>query len=272
MKLLKRKRTRPLMVGILGAGPAGLFAAQAVADTGNIIRLFSRGDKSPLYGAQYLHSPVPGLDCGQSKAVSYLLKGTSLEYRQKVYGSNDLNFRVSPEVLASHHEAWDIRAAYDDAWTKFGGLLEPGLITPSVLAGGYGWLDLVIWTLPLAPFCQGEHNFLAQSVWAQGDAPALGLECSVTVDPWSVVLNSADSPRWYRASNVFGHRTAEWPDGVKPPIEGVVKVHKPIGTNCDCWPEVSGAPVLRVGRYGTWTKGELSHLAYDKTRARLEAM
>lgn len=278
MKLFSRKRTRPLLVAVLGSGPAGLFAAQAVYDTGNVVQIWARGERSPLYGAQYLHQPIPGLSLPTvgRETVSYILKGTADGYRRKVYGDG-ATLQVSPEALAPSHDAWDIRSAYDNAWDRFSGIIRPVEITPQVLAGivavgGDAAFDLVVWSIPLAPQCYLGHGFTVQSVWAQGDAPEENRYCAVAVDPWTIVANGEDSPRWYRASNVFGYKTAEWPDGPKPPVQGVVPVRKPVATNCVCWDRLGGAPVLRVGRYGTWTKGELSHQAYFKTRAALEAM
>lgn len=281
MKL--RRRRGPLNVAILGAGPAALFAAQAVYDTGNVVQIYSRGERSALYGAQYLHEPVPNLSlrAGGRETVSYILKGTVDSYRRKVYGDGS-TVQVSPEVLPFIHNAWDIRSAYRVAWERFNGLIRPTDITQSWLrAADSAYLntrdqqpqiDLVIWSIPLVPFCYGNHAFLSQDIWAQGDAPELGLYCSVQVAPGTVVANGEDSPRWYRASNVFGYRTAEWPTGIKPPISGIARVTKPISTNCDCWTNLGAAPVLRVGRYGCWKKDELSHSAYFLTRNFLEAM
>jgi hypothetical protein len=260
---------------ILGSGPAGLFAAQAAIDMGGIVSIYSRGERSPLYGAQYLHEPIPGLDCGSPQLIHYILKGTVAGYRDKVYGPGRDEVKVSPETLNPNHQAWDIRSAYGHAWDRFKGLIRPVDLTLHSMVGTVGGdqvADLVVWSIPLQPFCVGGHGFYAQDIWAQGDAPELGRFCSVNVEPWTVVTNGQDSPRWYRASNVFGHRTAEWPGGVKPPVEGVARVSKPVATNCECWTELGGAPVLRVGRFGTWSKGELSHQAYFKTRAELERM
>lgn len=273
MKLLSRKRKRSGLVSILGSGPAGLFAAQAVQAAGYTAQIWALGQRSPLYGAQYLHRPIPGLDCGREENISYTLRGTADGYRRKVYGLG-ASLPVSPETLAPIHSAWDIRSAYAQAWERFHPIIAPTKVDPQWLKT-FGEItddDLVIWTLPLIGFCVGGHRFSAQEVWAQGDAPELGRYCSVTVPPWTIVTNGEDSPRWYRASNVFGYRTAEWPGGVKPPVEGIARATKPITTDCSCWLWLGRSPVLRVGRYGTWTKGELSHQAYFKTLAALEAM
>lgn len=270
----RRKLKRPPLVGILGSGPAGLFAAQAVYDMGGVVQIYSRGEPSPLYGAQYLHEPVPGLDCGEPQTISYILKGTVDGYRRKVYGDHSEGIQVSPETLATEHKAWNIRSAYAHAWERFGGLVKPVEINPAALAGTIGqeMFDLVVWSIPLMAQCIGNHGFLAKGIWAQGDAPELNRYCSVSVEPWTVVVNGEGAPSWYRASNVFGHRTVEWAGRVKPPVEGIARVNKPVGNRCDCWMEIGGAPVLRVGRYGTWTKGELSHQAYWRTRKALEAL
>lgn len=268
--MFKRKRKRPLVVAILGSGPAGLFAAQAVHDAGHVVKIYSKGQKSEMYGAQYLHHPIPNLDCGGRQTVSYILKGTVESYRRKVYGN--MPVQVSPEVLDSQHSAWNIRRAYDHAWERFNEFIIPTNIDPHWLASNLHFKqDVVVWSIPLKDQCISGHPFAVQSVWAQGDAPGLGRWCSVNVEPWTVVTNGEPNPRWYRASNVFGHRTAEWPDGAKPPFTGVARVQKPTANYCDCWIKV-GVPVLRVGRYGRWMKGELSHQAYDRTREFLEIL
>jgi hypothetical protein len=74
-----------------------------------------------------------------------------------------------------------------------------------------------------------------------------------------VTCDGTNNVGWYRVANVFGKGTMEWPGHLmRPPIEGVVKFTKPISTTCDCWPEVT-----RLGRYGKWQKGILSHHVYS---------
>lgn len=273
MKLFGR-RNRPLRVAILGSGPAALFAAQAVYETGNVGAIYARGERSNLYGAQYLHQPIPGLDCGSPQDIQYILKGSVEDYRRKVYGDWDSTIQVSPEALSPNHQAWNIRAAYGEAWDRYNGLIQKVDISPNWLRNGVlEAFDLIVWSLPLQPFCQGGHGFQSQVVWAQGDAPELGNLCSVTVEPWTVVCNGDETPRWYRAANVFGHRTAEWPEHPRPPVKGIARVVKAIQTTCVCWSQWTlGTPVIRVGRYGTWTKGVLSHQGYTDTRAALLKM
>lgn len=259
-------RKRKLRVFILGSGPAGLFAAWGAEQLGHEVTIFSRPGKSALYGAQYLHHEIPGLDCGPMERIYYYLKGTPDDYRRKVYGEG-YDGVVSPQSLAGSHNCWDIRRAYDSAWERYADRIQHIDITSKVLFSWRPEADRIIWSIPLRAQCiNAAHSFYSVEVWAQGDAPNLGRFCSVSVDPFTVVTNGEESPRWYRAANVYGHRTAEWPFNPKPPIVGLARVVKPIVTNCDCWTSIAGVPVLRVGRYGEWRKGKLSHDAYFDTR------
>ncbi len=73
--------------------------------------------KSALYGCQYLHAEIPGLSL-RSATVDYELRGTTEDYRRKVYGPES-DVRVSPEDLEGTHKAWDIRSAYSQLWTMY---------------------------------------------------------------------------------------------------------------------------------------------------------
>jgi len=57
---------KPKRIFILGCGPAGLFAAQAAAEMGCSAVIISKLRRSEMYGAQYLHSEIPGLTDGSN--------------------------------------------------------------------------------------------------------------------------------------------------------------------------------------------------------------
>ena len=75
-----------------------------------------------------------------------------------------------------------------------------------------------------------------------------------------VVLNAGEAPRWYRSARIQGWATVEWPHSVRPPVNPLWEVVKPLKHNCTCHPDVH-----RMGRYGKWTKGVLSHEAFYET-------
>jgi hypothetical protein len=258
-------------VFVLGCGPAGLISAYAAQREFNAdVLIYSIKRKSNLFGCQYLHAPIPGLNEERDgRAVKYRLFGTVEEYREKVYGS--LTLPVSPQQLPGDHMAWDIRSTYDQLWEMF----EPSIINFSLRPADVVPLlsafmpNVCISSVPLPNLCQmgDAHTFQSVKCWAIGDAPELGQHVPVGTAPFTVNCNGESGVGWYRVSNVFGYSTVEWPGHrKKPPYEGVVPFNKPLTTNCDCMPSV-----LRVGRFGRWAKGVLSHTAYDATVARIQA-
>lgn len=257
-----------MRVAVLGCGPAGLMAAHAVAESGNEPVVFSKKRKSEMFGSQYLHKPIPGVtDRDAHVTVDYMLRGTPEAYRRKVYGRN-WDGTVSPEDLTEMHEAWDIRTTYDKLWEMYSDLVEDVDVDPAGVKfiKDRTDIDLVINTIPLASLCWQGHSFRAQEVVAAGDAPSRGIDVGTVYHcpPDTVICNGDEMPTWYRISRIFDHTTVEWPQGTKPPIGSASKVLKPTAHNCDCWPEV-----FKLGRYGSWTKGVLSHTAFDRTMERM---
>lgn len=260
-----------MKVMVLGSGPAGLMAAQGVFDAhshnydGDLqLALISYAVKSPLYGAQYLHEPIPGSPVTESRAISYRLTGSADDYRRKVYGNN-WGGTVSPEDLEQDHTAWDIRATYDWLWEKWESAITESHVDPVALASVVNSPerpDLIISSIPKPSICHAGHTFGAMEVWAAGDAPELGIKIPYNCPMDMVVCNGEPSPAWYRMSNVFGRTTVEWPGKIPVvPVRTASRVQKPTYNDCNCWAD-SPVPVVFVGRYGTWEKGVLSHTAY----------
>lgn len=268
-----------MRVAILGSGPAGLMSAAAVIDaTGNPsgadIFIFSNNGKSSLYGAQYLHAAIPSYTNERwphgNRIIRYDLVGAPDEYRRKVYGPM-WDGRVSPEDLQGSHPAWDLRQTYDALWEDFSDLLinvhlDPGglrMLIDGVTA--HGKFDMIINTIPRPALCAEGHQFRSTSIWAAGEAPDLGIDLDrFKCEPFTVLCNGEESPSWYRLSNIFDHKTVEWPEHTRPPIPSAALVTKPLKHNCSCWPEV-----IHVGRYGRWEKGILTHHAYEEVLLRV---
>lgn len=272
-----------MKVIVLGSGPAGLMAAQGIADAlencasedmippgGAEMSIISRKVKSPLYGAQYLHQPIPRMTPPEPRAISYQMRGSTDDYRRKVYGQM-WDGTVSPEDLAGNHMGWDIRATYDALWERWEPIISDVDIDPiglrNILTDDP---DLIINSIPRPVLCHQGHSFGATEVWAAGDAPELGINLQYRCTPFSVVCNGDDNPSWYRMSNVFGRTTIEWPGSLKAvPVTTATRVQKPTQHQCDCWAD---APMEHVGRYGEWSKGVLSHTAYFKAYKRIDEL
>jgi hypothetical protein len=268
-----------IKVAVLGCGPAGMFAAHAVEEGGADLTIFSKARKSFMRGAQYLHRPIPGLS-GEPFAVDYELWGDVDGYRQKVYGDMG-DVLVSPETLVGTANAWDIREAYDAAWDRysrkvvdidFAEIGDSGAFFTE-LARTY---DLVISTIPAPVLCgrNTEHKFYSQKVWVTeglksyndpefftpgGELRDNLVVCSGDPDDW-----------WYRQSRIHGWENTEFPHDRKPRVAEPFKVHeveKPLRHTCTCHPEI-----VRMGRYGKWQKGVLSHEAFEDTAREIVAI
>ena len=265
----------PLKIAILGCGPAGLFAAHAAAQAGADFTIFSKPRKSFMRGAQYLHKPIPGLS-GDSFDVTYELWGSVEGYRRKVYGEME-DILVSPETLIGTSPAWDIREAYDNAWDRYADPADGSrFIVPADFETGHdgvfldmmsGDYDLVISSIPAWLLCRNpEHSFDSKEVWATEGLKRpmeMGFQVAGTgVMRDNLVVCSGDPDDWwYRQSRIHGWENTEFPIDHKPSERPGVRVHKvvkPVRTNCDCHKDI-----VRIGRYGKWQKGILTHHAYE---------
>lgn len=256
-----------LDVAILGCGPTGLFAAHAMAQLGHDITIYSRKRRSEMFGAQYLHRPIPGLLLSDPITIDYQLQGTADGYRSKVYSGQDVD-SVSPESLVGQHKAWDIREAYYCAWKLYyHKIKDVPRIDAKWVRNELVWNQhhVVVSSIPATSLCYDRgHKFNSAYILAMGDAPERGSWVPDWVDcPDSAVICNGDPEvSWYRQSNIYGYRTVEWPEDARINEEHpVARVEKPIDTDCDCFAN----SIVRAGRYGRWEKGYLSHQAYFET-------
>jgi hypothetical protein len=195
------------------------------------------------------------------RVITNRLTGTPDQYRYKVYGIDPM--KVPTHVSAMDVEddekvpVWDLNAAYDTLWASFEQSINEAKIDANWLDEHGNEFELIISSIPAPALCRrGDiHRFTYQEVWID-PKPALFLPKD------TICYNGDKEPSWYRASNIGGTAGGtEWSaNGKKPPIPGLVLVKKPLTHNCDCWPDI-----FRVGRYGTWTKGVLTHDAFYET-------
>lgn len=276
MSLFSKKR---MNVFVLGCGPAGLFAAHAAESLGHKVTVISKLRKSEMYGAQYLHSEIPGLTDGTKPfKVEYRLEGTLDDYLTKVYGEviPDRS-AITVESLVGTYDAWDIRYAYHAAFQQWMGDIQKHHISATTM---YEILadyrpDLLISTIPAPVLCTvpGQHSFDVRKIWAVGDAPERGTFAPrFGIDQNIIQYNGSRDTGWYRASNIQGYEAVEWPGRRRPPIENVVEVDKPVGTTCDCWLGSKKTKVVRLGRYGAWDRKGHTHQAYWRTLDILKEM
>lgn len=261
-------------IAVLGCGPAGMFATHAAVGMGCSVDIFSKPRKSFMRGAQYLHKPIPGLSTDPFK-IDYRLVGSVEGYREKVYG-DDPDIPVSPQSLVGVHDAWDIREAYDNAWSEYGHRVRD-LDVASFK--GFEFLDdivekydMVISTIPAKVMCYMEerHKFTSEKIWSTDFVKHVGAFEDKLGEPIPdniVICSGEPDDWWYRQSRIQGYENTEFPISRKPKADKVWEVEKPVSTDCNCWPEIR-----RLGRYGAWRKGVLSHEAFYNVERWLSAV
>lgn len=250
-----------MKVLVLGCGPAGLIAAHAAATAQCDVLIYSKARKSHMNGAQYLHRPIPMANNKPPFKISYQLSGSVEGYRDKVYGERS-GVKVSPESLVGESWAWDIREAYDWLWNTYGEYVQDFDAYPESVASllRSAEPDLVISTVPAPLLCHAGHAFTSTTIWSSD--MKMG-----HISDNTVLCNGEPYFGWYRTSLIQGWANTEWPQDTKPPIpqHRLWEVTKPIDTTCTCFPEI-----IRMGRYGRWAKGVLSHQAWEETWSAIE--
>lgn len=235
---------------VLGCGPSGLLAAQALVNYGEDPEIISHKRKSPIGGAQFLHTSIPEVtSANHDGEVIFLKKGTKEGYARKVYG--DPKAPTSWDSYDGLVPVWSLRKAYDRLWE----LHERNIINTSIHQGSLLLADKTrdkfISSIPAMFLCMNPtHWFKSQKVWITYE------QVGAETKGHFIRYSGSDEDFWYRESLLFGWHSIEWPG----PVPGAVEVSKPLATNCDCRPHIT-----RVGRYGRWEKGVLAHHAYDET-------
>lgn len=245
-------------VGVLGAGPAGLLAALAAAQRGCRVQVYAAGAQpSRIQGAQYLHQNIPGVTSSMPEIMLDFTKlGTREGYAQKVYGRPDApcswdNFEEGKQP------AWNMREMYGKLWKLFSSRVVDITITSKVIPGLLETNDMIISSVPAPAICGDvSHEFAATEIYITRVLPR---HLQAALDENTIVYNGRKNDLWYRASNIGGFRSMEAATRYGAP-DGVL-IKKPLSTTCTCW---DSARLVKVGRYGTWTKGVLVHDAYNK--------
>jgi len=242
-------------VVILGCGPAGLFAAQACELAGIEAVIISKKKPSFIYGAQYLHQPIPGLTTAETFLVHTMRNGQSEHYAERVYG--DAQRVTSWDILQPVTPAWDLRSTYYRAWDKF----EDKIVDQAVdfqdvheLCAGF---DLVISTVPKWSICGNPmHKFPSVAIMVR---PIVEFQIGGAPENY-VIYNGTPEGIWYRCSSIQGKESTEAIAHPSLVGQGWELGFKVMDTDCDCH-----QAVVHAGRMGQWRSGVLTHHAFEAT-------
>lgn len=245
-----------------------MFAAQALSLHGIRPTIISKKQKSVIYGAQYLHQPIPELSSQAPATDIYTFRvGLPEVYAERVYGLATMP--TSWDRVVAVQPAWDLRSTYDAAWAKFEHRIIDWRISPSEVQEITTQFDLVISTIPAWAIClkPDRHSFESVNILVRKQLDFDFRPFYKVPDNW-VVYNGTWDYDWYRASNIFGYPSAEARSG---PHLHINKIWEPgfkvVDTSCDCHPNV-----VRAGRMGTWKRGVLTHHAFEQTLRQIELL
>lgn len=246
-------------VAILGCGPAALFAAEGVEQAGHEPVIMGIKLKSELFGAQYLHKAIPGVPA-RSFPLEVLKLGSSEGYAYKVYGDRHAHVSWS-NYKEGWLDAWSLHDAYNYLWDKYESSVKRAILNPMDIGPIATNFPLTLCSIPVARICgTPEHGFTSQRIYVvhhDSDPSA----------PSQLIYNGEGSrAEWYRFSRINGTSAWEYavivsPEELRvPPLAG----YKPVSTTCTCW--MSYPNFHRIGRYGKWHKGVLTHHAYQEAK------
>jgi hypothetical protein len=184
-----------------------------------------------------------------------VIGGSITDYRYKLYG--DININIQGDILQGGYHAWKIHETYDKLWATYSDLIHEFQVTPYTLEGMTDSFPLVVNTAPLNRFCLKNHSFRTRAVALR--------ECTMFPNQSNntIIFNADPAAEWVRSSLIFGNAVSEWPIGYITAPNYMV-IHKPISTDCDCFPTV-----LRTGRFGAWHNETWVDTAYWDTRTAL---
>lgn len=265
-------------VAVLGSGPAGLLAALAVEHAGHTPHIFAKGDKSPMFGAMYLHEPIPGLTgdlMAPDLEITVIKQGNRRAYAKNVYGDPDAPCSWD-NIPSGNTPAWNLHKAYDALWDRYGPFITQIQIEASDIPSICNHYAKVFCTIPAWAICRKTtgHEFAHQDITiihGPGDSLITGVNDNNLMyyngeTPVQDDLSDMIGFDWYRFSQI-NHYVAWEFSGRRPELGddlyGSRKIafgRKPLHTDCDCW--LNWSTFLRLGRFGKWTKGVLTHHAY----------
>jgi hypothetical protein len=257
-------------VAILGCGPAGLLAAEALVQQGHSPTIFSKKVKSQMFGAMFLHVPIPEVTPPDPEYTIQVVKvGTREGYAKLVYG--DPAHPVSWDVIPSGPlRGWNLKKAYDVLWDRYQGIVHDREIGAADILDIEDSFQVVYSSIPLRSICREGHEFTKQDIWIiHGDGKPHLIHGVNDVDmmyyngyPPDGSVEQTEGFDWYRFSQLDSYQAWEhssppnddWNDDWYQLSTG----EKPISTDCDCW-----GGVRHIGRFGRWERGVLTHHTFN---------
>lgn len=259
---------------ILGCGPAGLIAARTAQLCGAQPTIYSHKVKSPIFGAQWIHEPLPGITSEESHGtLQFITMGTAEGFAEKIFGDRSHGSSWHIAEAEPYRPIWDLRTTYDVLWENlYNHIVHKDLDCEEVARLDADSWDAVfncipLWNIcrryrkrtiePILPIEEPAHRFDKYKVLIRPSHPT---ETKQNV----VIYNGREEDEWFRTSKIFGVDGGyEYP--ITATVADATMIRKPQSTNCDCFPHI-----IRVGRYGAWDMEQMTNDAYTIVKNVLE--
>jgi len=250
-------------VAVLGCGPAGLLAAYAAEELGHQVTILSRKQKSEMFGAMYLHEPIPGLCDDEPEFQVQVTKiGSRAGYANNVYGDPgaDVSWDKFEDGLTP---AWSLSSLYRYLWSVYEDKIVDVTLGPTVVRDLAKEYERTFSSIPARLLCENwHHSFTSAHIWViHGHVKATSGNMMVYNG-----LPYSGLPSWYRYSLIQGYQSWEFSSRhtqatltARSVLDHLTLTEgwKPLLTNCDCHPEIT-----RIGRFGKWDKHVFTHHSY----------
>jgi hypothetical protein len=255
---------------VIGCGPAGLAAAHAAVGLRADVEIIAPKVMTPQEGPLLIQRPIPGINTDQPHGTIHqiVIGGSILDYRMKLYG--DINIGINGNILKPYYHAWRHKETYEKLWAEHSHRITDRKLTAREMRSIHHDADLVVSTASRRNMCTMQHNFLYKEVAVtpeysypqQTDNTIIfnAFKGVTFTEKFPSALHGIDS-RWVRSSRVFGVPVTEWHVGSTHGMpSGARIIKKPIGTDCDCYPNI-----LWTGRFGAWRNETWIDTAYWDT-------
>jgi hypothetical protein len=264
-------------VAVMGCGPAGLIAAYAVEQLGHTVTIFSRPTVSRVFGAMYLHAPIPNISDREPELQIDVQKiGTREGYAENVYG--DPNAPVSWDKFdQGWTPGWDLGKAYRRLWQIYEQRIVSAEIFPHRVHDMTKDYSLVFSTVPQQILCRDwSHTFTSRHIWVVHGKARREEKRYGNMMVYNGTEQGESKALWYRYSIIGGYQSWEFATKQAPnyleargSMDGleISDGIKPLTTNCDCFPEV-----VRLGRFGKWDKNAFTHEAFKEAQDAMLAL
>jgi hypothetical protein len=224
----------------------------------------------------YLHRPIPDITTKITSpefVVDVIKVGRREGYAKLVYGNPEAPCSWD-DIQAGDHPAWNLQAAYNELWERYWANIVDIHVQPDDMPEILTMYDVVFSTIPAKALCQNPaHIFKSQDIWvihghAESFHATLGSMMYYNGYPPDSSVGGIMGPDWYRFSQICGYQAWEYSFEQNKyhhlKSQKLSRGTKPLDNNCDCFPEVQ-----RLGRFGKWKKGVLTHHAFEEAEDRM---